>query len=134
MKLKYDDFEFRQWITSIVHNQRCLLRFKSLTTKLSIQPDVPERITADRFKMTLILLNYLSNAIKFTTKGGRVLVDCYCENGEIIIAVEEEGGPGVAKEDEGMLFKRFVQLPRSQQRHEAGTGLGMQFYELTYAI
>jgi two-component system sensor histidine kinase VicK len=134
MTLQFEDFDFRQWITSTVYNQRCLLRFNLLSTSVSIDPEIPLRVSADKFKITQILLNYMSNAIKFTTKGSRIKVSCYCKNGEVVVAVEEEGGPGVAKKDEIMLFQRFVQLPRSQQRHEAGTGLGMHFIEFAYLI
>jgi CheY-like chemotaxis protein len=101
-----------------------LFRLKSLTPTLSIDDQLPLRIKADRLKVTQILLNYISNAVKFTKPGSRLFIECRIVDGTIVIAVEEDSGPGVSTEDERMLFKRFVQLPRAQQRHEAGTGLG----------
>ena len=73
-----------------------------------------------------MLLNLLSNAIKFTTDGGRIALSARLDEttGRVRIAVSDSG-IGIAAEDQGKLFKEFVQLDASASRRYEGTGLGL---------
>jgi signal transduction histidine kinase len=86
----------------------------------------PQQLTVsgDRVRVRQIVLNLLSNAIKFTPDGGRIQVRARVENGAVHIAVTDSG-IGIAPEDQGKLFKEFVQLDASASRQYEGTGLGL---------
>jgi len=79
-------------------------------------------IDGDQRKVKQVLVNLLSNAVKFTPDGGRVGVVASRANGEITIAVSDNGA-GMSPDDLGLIFKEFGQTA-SARGHE-GTGLGL---------
>jgi two-component system sensor histidine kinase ChiS len=83
-------------------------------------------VKADRPKLRRILLNLLSNALKFTAKGGRVEVraDAEGEDGRIRISVSDTG-VGIAPDDVDRLFDKYEQTRSRATRGEKGTGLGL---------
>jgi signal transduction histidine kinase len=87
-------------------------------------PDNLPRVEADRAKLRRILVNLLSNALKFTPKGGRVEVRAEQLDGHINIAVSDTG-VGIAPEDVDRLFDKYEQARSRATRGEKGTGLGL---------
>ncbi|MDT5123211.1 MAG: hypothetical protein QOC96_2693 [Acidobacteriota bacterium] len=87
-------------------------------------PDNLPRVEADRAKLRRILVNLLSNALKFTPKGGRVEVRAEQLDGHINIAVSDTG-VGIAPEDVARLFDKYEQARSRATRGEKGTGLGL---------
>jgi signal transduction histidine kinase len=81
-------------------------------------------VEADRAKLRRILLNLLSNALKFTQKDGRVEVRAEQLNGHVSIAVSDTG-VGIAPEDVARLFDKYEQTRSRSTRGEKGTGLGL---------
>jgi PAS domain S-box-containing protein len=91
---------------------------------LNIDPAADVRLIADSAKVRQMLLNLVSNAIKFTPTGGRVDIRSRRVESWVEIAVSDSG-IGIAEKDLGRLFVEFQQLePRPGQRQE-GTGLGL---------
>lgn len=88
-----------------------------------IERDLPE-INADKRACKQILINLLSNGVKFTPAGGRVVVSGRCERGEIVLTVADTG-VGVAEEDLPHLGDPFFQASASYGRNFEGTGLGL---------
>jgi PAS domain S-box-containing protein len=84
--------------------------------------EVPAR--SDRQKAEQIVLNMLSNAVKFTPNGGRVTLSCYLAGDRAIIAVADSG-PGIPPDKLSDIFEPFVQLGRSLSTIREGTGLGL---------
>ena len=87
-------------------------------------PDNLPRVEADRTKLRRILVNLLSNALKFTPKGGRVEVSAEQLDGRVSIAVSDTG-VGIAPEDVARLFDKYEQARSRATRGEKGTGLGL---------
>jgi signal transduction histidine kinase len=83
-------------------------------------------IIADEDKLDIVLTNLVSNAIKFTPRGGRIIVRSRLDasTNRATVAVEDTG-PGISQADISRLFQRFVQLDGSASREYAGTGLGL---------
>jgi len=81
---------------------------------------------ADPQRLKQILINLLTNAVKFTPERGRVSLDVYAnaEKDQISFAVSDTG-IGIAHEDLKKLFTPFIQLDSSLSRQYAGTGLGL---------
>ena len=86
----------------------------------------PETLVAqaDRDQLVGILTNLLSNAAKFTPRGGRVSVDCHAEDGKIALAVCDTG-IGIAPEVQERVFEPFFQIESGFTRTTIGTGLGL---------
>ena len=79
---------------------------------------------SDRLKTEQIVLNILSNAVKFTPDGGTVTTSCGCEEQRVWIRVEDSG-PGIPLDKREEIFEPFVQLGRSLSSIHEGTGLGL---------
>jgi cell cycle sensor histidine kinase DivJ len=92
-----------------------------LTMRLSA--GLPE-ITADKRAFKQILLNLISNAVKFTDRGGRVVVSALVEAGSILVAVEDTG-VGIAADDLARIGRPFFQARAAYDRRHDGTGLGL---------
>ncbi|MGK3997675.1 ATP-binding protein [Sorangium sp. So ce1024] len=103
---------------------------------LALTGDALGVVSLDRYKIERILLNLISNALKFSDPGGhievalRALDDAWFE-----IAVRDEG-IGISADDLGKLFSKFTQVDGSVKRRYEGTGLGLslvkQFAELMH--
>jgi signal transduction histidine kinase len=93
--------------------------------KCTFKPDdkLP-MVKFDRDKILQVLTNFLSNAIKFTDKGG-ITVTTSREAGNVIRVSVKDTGSGIKKTDLPKLFKRFEQLGRGGSKKTGGTGLGL---------
>ncbi|WP_424098006.1 ATP-binding protein [Moorena producens] len=86
----------------------------------------PERdcFSADQRRVTQILFNLLSNGIKFTPEGGKVILRVWPENQLVVFQVEDTG-IGIAQDQLPLLFQKFQQLETPYRRKYEGTGLGL---------
>jgi cell cycle sensor histidine kinase DivJ len=96
-------------------------------------PDKLPRIVADRRALSQILINLISNAIKFTDRGGRVVVSAAAQAGSIVATVEDNG-VGIAKEDLPRVGDPFFQALSSYDRRYDGTGLGLSIVKGLLAL
>ncbi|MDP1631793.1 MAG: ATP-binding protein [Caulobacter sp.] len=99
---------------------------KGLTLDWSVEDAVPAAVTVDAVRLHQMLLNLISNALKFTAAGGvsvRVSVDPEASS-RIAIAVSDTGA-GISAEVQGRLFQPFTQADASTSRLHGGTGLGL---------
>ena len=71
-----------------------------------------------------LLLNLIDNAIKYTPEGGKVVVNQFTKNNEIVIEVIDNG-VGIPKEDQSKIFQRFYRVDKARSRSVGGTGLGL---------
>jgi PAS domain S-box-containing protein len=81
-------------------------------------------VRADREKLEQVLLNLISNAVKFTGPGGTVSMDWVHADGEVRIRVRDTGC-GVPPEKQASIFEPFVQVDPDLTRTRQGTGLGL---------
>ena len=97
----------------------------SKTVELAYSPCARDlAVLADREKLRQILLNLLSNAIRFTPAGGRVMLSAEDHGGRVAIVVEDTG-PGIPDDKREAIFEPFVQLDRSLTQSREGLGLGL---------
>jgi signal transduction histidine kinase len=82
------------------------------------------RALADQLKTEQIVLNLVSNAVKFTPDGGDVTVSCALRDGSATIDVRDTG-PGIPEDMHEVIFDPFVQLGRSLTSTHEGAGLGL---------
>ena len=91
--------------------------------KTRITLDLPE-VLADRRAFNQILINLISNAIKFTPRGGRITVSAQSEGAKLALIVEDTG-VGIAEDDLRRVGEAFFQARGSYDRRHDGTGLGL---------
>ncbi len=104
---------------------------------ITLTNDIPEDLPAlyaDETRLKQILVNLVSNAIKFTEAGGSIKVDAsQLPNGEIKLSVIDTG-IGIAEEDIERVLSRFGQVQTSYARSNEGTGLGLTLVQLITAL
>jgi cell cycle sensor histidine kinase DivJ len=91
--------------------------------KLSLGVDLPE-VAADRLAFNQILINLISNAVKFTPRGGRVTVSARRDGPKLAITIEDTG-VGIGEADLPRLGEAFFQARTSYHRRHDGSGLGL---------
>jgi CheY-like chemotaxis protein len=93
-------------------------------------PKIPSFIKADRFRLTQIINNLVSNALKFTHSGSVEILSrlesSHSENNNIVIRIEiKDTGIGIPDSLQGQLFTPFSQVDNADTRKYEGTGLGL---------
>ncbi|MCH6266652.1 MULTISPECIES: sensor histidine kinase [Neobacillus] len=122
-KLSYEIIELDQLLLELCRDFHAPSEKKKLKIDLAIQPDKKFSITGDKDKIKQVFVNLLANAIKFTTAGGRILVQLYEKNDDIIVEVVDTG-IGINKEDLPFIFERLYRGDKSRQEIE-GNGIGL---------
>ncbi|HYP52691.1 MAG TPA: ATP-binding protein [Pyrinomonadaceae bacterium] len=82
-------------------------------------------LRADRVKLRRVLVNLISNALKFTPKGGRVEINAEQLHARAARVSVADTGVGIAKDDIERLFDKYEQARSRATRSEKGTGLGL---------
>jgi PAS domain S-box-containing protein len=101
---------------------------KGIHVEKNLDPGLPEIIKGDRFKLTQILNNLVSNAVKFTDKGKIALsvkLQRKLENAVDIEFILEDTGIGIAANQLDNIFESFVQVGDDMVKRSGGTGLGL---------
>ncbi len=95
-------------------------------TLTSTVPDAPIMVQADAERLSQIMINLLSNALKFTKAGGcvEVAVKAMEDTGEASVTVRDTG-IGIAPEALSSIFETFVQVEETSRRSQGGLGLGL---------
>ena len=95
---------------------------QSLALSAQVPPDLPA-LETDRGKLKQVLLNLLTNALKYNRPGGRVDVSVEARGGRLHVRVADTG-PGIPPEAQPHIFQRFYRV-RDSEGFSTGTGLGL---------
>ena len=115
-------FDFVEDCTSIFSSK---IRDKQLILTAEIQPHTPIYVQSDPVRLRQVVLNYLSNAIKFTDAGHISLVLSVDVTTEQLKIEVTDTGLGISEENQRNLFESFSQADSSTTRKFGGTGLGL---------
>jgi cell cycle sensor histidine kinase DivJ len=138
-KIDTGDFEIRPEpfvLGAVIRGCRDLLALKAREVGLDLVADVPDdlpEITADKRAVKQILINLISNAIKFTDRGGCVRVGAVVDDAAIALTVEDNG-IGIGEEDLPRIGDPFFQARGSYDRRHDGTGLGLSIVKGLVAL
>jgi signal transduction histidine kinase/CheY-like chemotaxis protein len=127
MELAFTDVNLADLINSAMSTAVGLVKDKPIKLHTVIPENLP-LVHADNTRVRQVLINFMSNAAKFTDEGS-ITVEASPDyspegNAEVMITVTDTG-PGIAEEDQGKLFQRFSQVDDSPTRKSGGTGLGL---------
>ena len=129
-KLETGDFEISPEPfapAQVIGNCCDLLALKAREQGIELSMKLPEslpEIIADKRSFKQILLNLISNAVKFTERGGRVTVTAAAETSGIVVTVADTG-VGISAEDLPKIGRPFFQAKGAYDRRHDGTGLGL---------
>ncbi|MEP6943315.1 MAG: GAF domain-containing protein [Betaproteobacteria bacterium] len=122
MELNVSDFH----LSAAIENTIMLMRERAHRRDITLSCVIDEKlgeIRADERKVKQVLLNLLSNALKFTSEGGRIDVRA-AKRGDCVEISVADTGVGIALEDQATVFEEFRQVGSASKRVE-GTGLGL---------
>ena len=127
IELIESDYDPYKMIDETVKLARGRLGEKSLDFQVNVAPDIPKVLYGDKFNIKKILINFLTNAIKYTDEGFvRFDVQCVKMNGMVrLIFIVSDSGRGIKKEDINKLFTKFQRLDEEKNQTIEGTGLGL---------
>jgi signal transduction histidine kinase len=130
IRLEIQDVQLRDVIDEVLESVRTQVEAKQLNLSVDVDQDLP-LLRADYGRMVQIMTNLVSNAYKYTPKGGQVsVVAKSLQNGtpgegEGITITVKDTGFGISPEDQTKLFTKFFRSGDQNIRDEPGTGLGL---------
>ena len=120
LELRETEFDCHGLFADVADMMAPMAGEKGLSFAIGIDPDVPQKVRADEVRLRQILINLLSNSVKFTSEGGVRLLASFA-NSRLVITVTDTG-PGISAEDQERVFQAFE---RASARDETGLGLGL---------
>jgi PAS domain S-box-containing protein len=128
LTLESADFELESVLRTVYNMISGQAATKGLEVVIDIDPDLPRTLTGDRVRLGQILINFASNAVKFTEHGHVILSAKRVSGDDSHCAIRFEvtdSGIGLSDEQQARLFLAFEQGDRSTTRKFGGTGLGL---------
>ncbi|PLR78285.1 cell wall metabolism sensor histidine kinase WalK [Bacillus sp. V3-13] len=128
-KMDSKDYQMKkEWLEFIKFFHRIIDRFE-LTKKQNVTfkrnlPDQSIFVEADEDKLTQILDNIISNALKYSPEGGEIAFNVEVQEDQILVSVADQG-VGIPKENLDNIFDRFYRVDKARTRKLGGTGLGL---------
>jgi signal transduction histidine kinase len=124
MPLHVSEFHVRDLVTEVMTELEPIIVRSRLEVASEVSADLPT-VRTDRAKLKQIVLNLLTNALKFTAEGSvRVVATPARETRQVAISVTDTG-IGIAEPDQGQIFDDFQQADTSSTRAYGGAGLGL---------
>ncbi|TFB21131.1 cell wall metabolism sensor histidine kinase WalK [Filobacillus milosensis] len=99
----------------------------NISEDITIERKIPEKnykVWVDKDKITQVLDNIISNAIKYSPEGGEILIEVSEQNHQLLTKVTDEG-VGIPEENLEKIFERFYRVDKARSRKLGGTGLGL---------
>lgn len=122
--LKIEPNNMKDIVMGAIHTLRALIENKKMDLVVEIPEGLP-LVAADRDRIGQVVINFLSNAVKYTPPGGKVVAKLTRRrDGELITSVEDNG-IGISEEDQEQLFSKFFRVDSSLTREIGGSGLGL---------
>ena len=118
-----ETIDVKAFLNNIVESMFINAKKKNQTITYKIENNVP-MITTESDKLEQVIVNILSNAIKYTPEGGHIKVISGALYSEIFIKIIDDG-IGIPKENLSRIFERFYRVDKARSRETGGTGLGL---------
>ena len=123
MQLTYSDFSVKSVLESVYNAMLMDAMNHKQTLTLDLAGSLPD-VTGDRERVEQVIVNIVSNAIKYTQDGGKIKIRADRQDESIVIEVSDNG-IGIPEEDLGRIFDRFYRVDKARSRERGGTGLGL---------
>ena len=117
------NFDIIELIKSVVESSRDYLEAKSRNFRFETNLD-SEIIACDPFNIERVILNLISNAVKFTAEGDEILLRIEKEDSWIKISLRDTG-IGIKKENQDIIFEQFRQVDQNFNKKREGSGIGL---------
>ena len=124
-ELNLTEFSFADAIESMINANLLEAQRHGHTLTTLLEPGLPQ-ITADRERVTQVMMNIVSNAIKYTPDGGQIQVSAGMAGTDTVWLEVADNGIGIPSQaDRERIFERFYRVDKARSRESGGTGLGL---------
>lgn len=131
-RLNVSEVQMDQLLRRVVQDMQGTADAKSIDLVLSLPAKLP-RVRGDRDRLTVVLVNLIGNAVKYTPEGGRVEVTCAPENDRLRVNVTDTG-LGIDLADQEKIFDKFYRVNDERVQSIPGTGLGLAIVKETVRL
>ena len=121
LELKKDNFDLKDTVEDIIDLLDVLFKEHQLKLVLDLKPVV---VYADELKISQVIYNFLSNAIKHSPKGGSIYITIIDKDDYVRLEVRDEG-EGINEEDLPYIWDRYYKIDKRFKRNLDSTGLGL---------
>ncbi|MDR2947049.1 MAG: response regulator [Candidatus Adiutrix sp.] len=130
MELVLAEYDVGSLVYDLVSMMRVRVSDKPIEVRMHISPAFPSHLYGDETRVRQVLLNFLTNAAKYTNEGSIALAadfefDAEEKTGGMAVFAISDTGIGIKEEDIGKLFEVFTQVDTTTNRKVEGTGLGL---------
>ena len=122
-ELKLSWFSFEGAVQDLYNAVYMEAQRHSHTMKLCVEPGLPQ-VRADRERIMQVMMNIVSNSIKYTPDGGQIQISAG-QNGRRVWMQVDDNGIGIPAADRPRIFERFYRVDKARSRQSGGTGLGL---------
>ncbi len=123
IEFEFTTFSFEKSVKDVYSAMRLEAQNHEHEFTLEFMSAMPE-IVGDRGRIEQVLMNMVSNAIKYTKNGGRIKITAGAKNGTVWCSVRDNG-IGIPRQDVEHVFDRFYRVDKARSRESGGTGLGL---------
>jgi signal transduction histidine kinase/CheY-like chemotaxis protein len=123
VRLKLEPTPIEDVIAGTLDSFRAVLEQSGRTVKTRVPANLP-RVKADRDRVGQVLMNFVSNALKYSPNGGVVVISARHAGDRVNVSVQDHG-MGITREDQKQLFTKFYRIDNALTREIGGTGLGL---------
>ena len=123
MEMNISRFPFAKALQDVCNAVAIDAKNHGHTLRVDIPPSLPE-VNGDRERIEQVLMNVVSNAIKYTPDGGRIVITAGVSGAHVWARVQDNG-IGIPEKDLPRLFERFYRVDKARSRESGGTGLGL---------
>ncbi len=110
-------------IRDIISKLDLVIKEKGHRLILNIEEDIPN-VVVDKDGIEQVILNIISNSIKYTEDNGIIEINNYEAEGDVVISIKDNG-IGIPQMDQKRIFERFYRVEKGRSRDLGGTGLGL---------
>lgn len=124
LELDIDVWDIAQMTKDIYSSLELLAARKNIKLELARKYDKPVLVSADKFRIRQVMVNLITNSIKYGKENGATLVTFNYQDDDVIIEIKDNG-VGIDAKHLPRVFERFYRVDKGRSREQGGTGLGL---------
>lgn len=124
LELEFEKYDFSAQCRDVIEQLDMMAKKKKISLSLAKKFDKSLMVLADKFRIRQVLVNLITNSIKYGKEGGETEIGFNLYNDEVIVEIRDNG-IGISPEHLPRLFERFYRVDKGRSREQGGTGLGL---------
>ncbi|MBP8033483.1 MAG: sensor histidine kinase [Bacteroidia bacterium] len=124
LELELEIYDIAQQVKDIIEALEFQASKKEIKLQLAKKYDKPILVKADKFRIRQVLVNLITNSLKYGKEKGKTIISLNLFDEQVIVEIKDNG-IGIAEKHLPRLFERFYRVDKGRSREQGGTGLGL---------